>query len=205
MQEKRKTESDTDTCNSQKHQNYSDVLLYQIWIEFLFTVSLCRWLTPKPCSLNLRNVKRVTLLTSQDPCGVLIHSEMDDRWHAHAFTLVISLLNPLGSNYLWGEQKAGARRLLQTWQLNEQHSPLFYEANLQSSRNETRSNEGKCLYLHTQTAVTRARVEHHSVKWEQSEYGAGVRKEEHCGSTWQRCINVQEQGGKMERRKGEEQ
>lgn len=30
---------------------------------------------------------------------------MDDGWNAHALTFVISLLNPLGSNYLWGEQK----------------------------------------------------------------------------------------------------
>lgn len=36
---------------------------------------------------------------------LLTHSEMADGWHAHALTLVISLLNLLGSNYFWGEQK----------------------------------------------------------------------------------------------------
>ena len=118
------------------------------------------------CSLDLTNFQGgVTYHFTGDPVGALIHSEMDDGWHAHALSLVISLLNPLGSNYLRGEQKAGARQLLLTWQLDEQHSPLFYEANLQSSRNETRSNEGKCLDRQTQTTVTQAGAEHLSKKF----------------------------------------
>lgn len=124
-----------------------------------------RPLTPKPCSLDLTNFQdSVTYHFTGDPVGALIHSETDDGWHTHALSLVVSLLNPLGSNYLRGEQKAGARQLLLTWQLDEQHSPLFYEANLQSSRNETRSNEGKCLDRQTQTTVTQAGAEHLNMK-----------------------------------------
>lgn len=37
---------------------------------------------------------------TRDPIGAMTLSEMDDGWHAHALTLVISLFNPLGSNYL---------------------------------------------------------------------------------------------------------
>lgn len=134
-----------------------------------------------------------------DPIGAMTLSEMDDGWHAHALTLVISLLNPLGSNYLWGEQKPGARQLLLTWQLHEQHIPLYEKANLQSSRNETRSNEGKCLDRQTQTTVVQAGAEHRSVKWEQSE-GGDFRTEEHWGSMWQRRMNVAVQRGRIERK-----
>ena len=42
---------------------------------------------------------------TRDPSAILIHRKMDGKWHAHALTLVISLLNPLSSNYLKREQK----------------------------------------------------------------------------------------------------
>lgn len=35
----------------------------------------------------------------------IMHSRMDDEWHTTGLTLVISLLNPLCSNYVQGEQK----------------------------------------------------------------------------------------------------
>lgn len=58
-----------------------------------------------PKLLPLRIPSNATLHLTRDPLTLAINSEMDDSWHAYALTLVVSLLNPLACNYLWGEQR----------------------------------------------------------------------------------------------------
>lgn len=76
----------------QTHWNYSSDVLYLIWIEYLFTVLFCRYLTPKPRGLNSRNVKRM-IYTSQEILLVQWHSQ---RW----MTDGTPMPSPLSYHYL---------------------------------------------------------------------------------------------------------
>lgn len=129
--------------------NVQSSLLICSWSEYctLFIHTLTLEVVEMVLTKEKNKVHYIT-----DHFGAMIHSEMDDRWHNRALTVII-LVHPLSSNYLWEEQKPGAWQLLLTWQLHEQQSQLYYEANLQSSRNKTQSTEGKCLDRSTQTTV----------------------------------------------------
>lgn len=93
--------------------------------------------------------------------------------------------------------KAGARKLLRTWQLNEQHSLFFYKANLQSSRDNIQSNEGKCLDRQTQTTVTQAGAEHLGVT-RRSKGGGFLEQKVIAGQSCKDAMNVEERRGEKQ-------